>query len=184
MTLSVDRSSCPFLIRHDYCRYFLWGKKNKNRMEMERLVRCVSTLVYVCVCPLGLLGVGSSSVLLFLSAAWDPSCSVCPGWDCWARRREATVMTHSITPYIRRQWTLDTKRLLGSTNSLNKQSQTLEQQDDGGSGRADDSGVLTVCLMGHDPGMKLHSSHKMFSQLFKMTRYDRNNVLMQSRNNN
>lgn len=50
-------------------------------MEMERLVRCVSTLVYVCMCPLGLLGAGSSSVLLFLSATWDPSCSVCPGLE-------------------------------------------------------------------------------------------------------
>lgn len=150
MTLSVNRSSFPFLIRHNYCRYFLWGGK-KRRMEMERLVRCVSTLVYVCMCPLGLLGAGSSSVLLFLSATWDPGCSVCPGWNCWARRREATVMTHSITPYIRQQWTLDTKRLLGSTNSLNKQSQTLEQQDDGGSGRADDSRMQLHACMGHDP---------------------------------
>lgn len=52
MTLSVDRSSCPSLIRHSHCRYFLQKEK---KAEMAGLVRCVSKLVHVCVCPLGLL---------------------------------------------------------------------------------------------------------------------------------
>lgn len=78
-------------------------------------------------------------------------------------------MTHFITPYIRQRWTLDTKRLLGSTNSLCKQSQTHQQRDDEGLSRTDDSGTPTLCLMGHEPGMKLQLSHVMFIQLFRMT---------------
>lgn len=117
MTLSGDRTLCPFLIRHYYCTVSADILKKKKETKMARMVRC--GCMAVCVSP----GSHWSTKLLFSSSssppgawAWPPAWRRCVG-PCWAQQRKAAVMTHSITLDTKQRWTSN-KKTTGRTNSL------------------------------------------------------------------
>lgn len=86
MTLSVDRSSCLFLIRHVYCscRYIFLKKKKKDG-EVGKKWGYACT----CLCPLGLLGAGRFS----LSSSSLSSSSLSQGTPSWTARLQEVDQT-------------------------------------------------------------------------------------------